>query len=618
MTKENPAELWKRVTASTLRSMGHAKDLEVNYGQSAPGLTSDAAHMPAPQANMSPEAMARFRGMSDALALRLRHHNADTHRDNMPTGSDARRVYEAVEQVRCESLGIQRLSGAGDNLHALLEERCRAKGYNGVKERDDALLPEVVGLLVREHLSGRELPDSAKQFVELYRADIEEKISGDLDDLIKAASDQNEFSQAVNRMLESLDMVNDDPADDSSDEDDQSDSDDSEDGSQDADSADSDVDSDGSMAGETEDSDSTEGMDFDPEFSEDDLNPGEGEEEPAGPSEYDPDWKRNDVGDNQPYRPYTSEHDEVIDAAELCDNEELTRLRHQLDQQLSHLQGVVGKLANRLQRRLLAQQTRSWEFDLEEGVLDAGRLSRVVSDPVAPLSFKRETDTDFRDTVVTLLIDNSGSMRGRPITVAAMSADILARTLERCGVKVEILGFTTRSWKGGSSREMWVGQGKPKNPGRLNDLRHIVYKSADMPWRRARPSLGLMLREGLLKENIDGEALMWAHNRLLGRPEQRRILMVISDGAPVDDATLSANPGNYLERHLREVIHFIETKSDVELTAIGIGHDVTRYYKRAVTIIDAEELGGTMMARLAELFDENSGQQMTRPGRRAG
>lgn len=598
--------------------MGHAKDLEVNYGQSAPGLTSDAAHMPAPQANMSPEAMTRFRGMSDALALRLRHHDADTHWENMPSGADARRVYEAVEQVRCESIGTQRLSGAGDNLHALLEERCRAKGYNGVKERDDALLPEVVGLMVRETLSGRALPESAKEFVELYRADIEEKISGDLDDLIKAASDQAEFSQAVNRMLESLDMVTDDPADDISDEDDKSDSDDSEDGSQDADSADSDADSDGSMAGESEDSDSTEGMDFDPEFSDDDLNPGEGEEEPAGPSEYDPDWKRNDVGDNQPYRPYTDEYDEIIHAAELCDNEELTRLRHQLDQQLSHLQGVVGKLANRLQRRLLAQQTRSWEFDLEEGVLDAGRLSRVVSDPVAPLSFKRETDTDFRDTVVTLLIDNSGSMRGRPITVAAMSADILARTLERCGVKVEILGFTTRSWKGGSSRENWVGQGKPKNPGRLNDLRHIIYKSADMPWRRARPSLGLMLREGLLKENIDGEALLWAHNRLLGRPEQRRILMVISDGAPVDDATLSANPGNFLERHLREVINFIETKSDVELTAIGIGHDVTRYYKRAVTIIDAEELGGTMMASLAELFDENNGQPASRGRRRAG
>ena len=605
MGNEHPAELWKRVTASTLRAMGHAKDLEVQYGQSTPGLTAETAHLPTPQANMSPEAMSRFRGMSDALSLRLRHHDAETHQANMPDGADARRIYEAVEQVRCEALGTQRLAGAGDNLQALLEERCRAKGYAGVKERDDALLPEVVGLLVREHLSGRELPASAKEFVDLYRADIEKKISGDLDDLIKSAANQEEFSQAVNRMLKSLDMLREDPPDDNPEEDEQSESDDNEQGNQDAEQSESDMDADGSMAGEPEDTDSAEGMDFDPDFMEDEMNPGEGEEEPAGPSEYDPDWRRNDTGDNQPYKAFTTEYDEVTDAHELCDTEELTRLRHQLDQQLSHLQGVVGKLANRLQRRLLAQQTRSWEFDLEEGMLDAGRLSRVVIDPVAPLSFKMETDTEFRDTVVTLLIDNSGSMRGRPITVAAMSADILARTLERCGVKVEILGFTTRSWKGGTSREKWVEEGKPKNPGRLNDLRHIVYKSADMPWRRARPSLGLMLREGLLKENIDGEALMWAHNRLLGRPEQRRILMVISDGAPVDDATLSANPGNYLERHLREVIHYIETKSDVELTAIGIGHDVTRYYRRAVTIVDAEELGGTMMARLAELFDEN-------------
>ncbi|WNJ98531.1 cobaltochelatase subunit CobT [Thalassospiraceae bacterium LMO-JJ14] len=617
MGNEHPAELWKRVTASTLRAVGHAKDLEVQFGQSTPGLTAEAAHLPAPQANMSPEAMSRFRGMSDALSLRLRHHDADTHRANMPEGADARRVYETVEQVRCEALGTQRLTGAGDNLQALLEERCRAKGYNGIKERDDALLPEVVGLLVREHLSGRELPESAKAFVNLYRGDIEKKISGDLNDLVKSASNQEDFSKAVNKMLKTLDLLRDEPPDDNPEDDEQSESDDNEQGNQDADASDSDVDSDGSMAGETEDSDSTEGMDFDPEFSDDDLNPGEGEEEPAGPSEYDPDWRRNDSGDNQPYRAFTTEYDEVTDAAELCDHEELTRLRHQLDQQLSHLQGVVGKLANRLQRRLLAQQTRSWEFDLEEGVLDAGRLSRVVIDPVAPLSFKSESDTEFRDTVVTLLIDNSGSMRGRPITVAAMSADILARTLERCGVKVEILGFTTRSWKGGTSREKWVEQGKPKNPGRLNDLRHIVYKSADMPWRRARPSLGLMLREGLLKENIDGEALLWAHNRLLGRPEQRRILMVISDGAPVDDATLSANPGNYLERHLREVINYIETKSEVELTAIGIGHDVTRYYRRAVTIVDAEELGGTMMTRLAELFDENAGQDVRKAGRRA-
>jgi len=337
---------------------------------------------------------------------------------------------------------------------------------------------------------------------------------------------------------------------------------------------------------------------------------GEGEEEPAGPSRWNEPWQRDGQDANVRYEPFTAEYDEIIFADELCDPEELTRLRHQLDQQLLHLQGVVSRLANRLQRRLLAKQTRSWEFDLEEGILDAGRLSRVVVNPTHPLSYKLERDTNFRDTVVTLLVDNSGSMRGRPITVAAMCGDILARTLERCSVKVEILGFTTRSWKGGQAREKWVADGKPKNPGRLNDIRHIVFKAAEQPWRRARKNLGLMLREGLLKENIDGEALLWAHQRLLGRPEQRRILMVISDGAPVDDATLSANPGNFLERHLRDVIEYIETRSDVELTAIGIGHDVTRYYRRAVTIVDAEELGGTMMNQLAELFDDDTQARM--------
>lgn len=609
MQKEHPAELWKRVTASTLRSMGRAKELEVNYGQNQPGLTSDAAHMPAPQATMGDEAISRFRGMSDALALRLRHHDSDTHRANMPEGADARKIYETVEQVRCESLGARKLAGASANLQALLEDRCRAKGYNGIKEKDDALLPEVIGLLVREKLQGCEIPDSAKDFVNLYRGDLEDKISGELSTLFDSAEDQNAFSKNVNDMLKALDLLQDDRSDDNPEEDDENESEEGEDGSQDAEASDADMDSEGSLAGESDEADSSEGMDFDPEFSEEDMAPGEGEEEPAGPSDYDPDWRRNDTADNRAYSAYTMEFDEVVQADDLCDPEELTRLRHQLDQQLANLQGVVAKLANRLQRKLLAQQTRSWEFDLEEGILDAGRLSRAVIDPVTPLSFKRETDTEFRDTVVSLLIDNSGSMRGRPITVAAMSADILARTLERCGVKVEILGFTTRSWKGGSSREKWVGQGKTKTPGRLNDLRHIIYKGADMPWRRARKSLGLMLREGLLKENIDGEALMWAHNRLLGRPEQRRVLMVISDGAPVDDATLSANPGNYLERHLRDVIQFIETRSDVELTAIGIGHDVTRYYKRAVTIVDAEELGGTMMARLTELFDEEPRQR---------
>ncbi len=617
MSKEHPTELWKRVTASSLRAVGHARELNVDFGQGSVGLTADAAHLPQPPAQMPAEAAARFRGMSDALALRLRHHDADTHKKRMPEGAEARRIYETVEQVRCEALGARRLAGAAENLQALLEERCRAKGYNGIKEKDDAFMAEAVGLIVREHMTGRELPASAKEFVNLWRKDIEGKLGGELDDLAKVAGDQAAFADAVTRMLKALDLIDEFPPEDQADDDEQDDSENGEDASDDQQASDAEMDAEGAMSGEMQETDGTDGMDFDTEFSEDDFSPGEGEEEPAGPSRYDENWQRNSSDAENQYTAYTVEYDEIVGAEDLCDPEELTRLRHQLDQQLSHLQGVVAKLANRLQRRLLAKQTRSWQFDLEEGILDAGRLSRVVIDPVSPLSFKLESDTEFRDTVVTLLIDNSGSMRGRPITVAAMSADILARTLERCGVKVEILGFTTRSWKGGSSREKWVGQGKPKNPGRLNDLRHIVYKAADMPWRRARKSLGLMLREGLLKENIDGEALMWAHNRLLGRPEQRRILMVISDGAPVDDATLSANPGNYLERHLREVIKFIETKSDVELTAIGIGHDVTRYYRRAVTIVDAEDLGGTVMTRLAELFDEDTGNALRAAGKRA-
>jgi cobaltochelatase CobT len=349
-------------------------------------------------------------------------------------------------------------------------------------------------------------------------------------------------------------------------------------------------------ATEAEEADDTEDSDMDMEA---------GEEQPGRPSKrHEPDFNR---GRNEPaYRAFTTQFDEVIDAAELCDADELTRLRHMLDQQLSHLQAVVAKLANRLQRRLLAKQNRSWNFNLEEGLLDAARLPRVIVNPELPLSYKQESDTEFRDTVVSLLIDNSGSMRGRPITVAAMTGDILARTLERCGVKVEILGFTTRMWKGGQSREHWIAGGKPSNPGRLNDLRHIVYKSADAPWRRARKNLGLMLREGILKENIDGEALLWAHNRLIGRPEQRKIMMVISDGAPVDDSTLSVNPGNYLEHHLRQVIDWIELRSPVELIAIGIGHDVTRYYRRAVTLVDVEQLGGTVLEQLAALFEEDS------------
>jgi len=346
-----------------------------------------------------------------------------------------------------------------------------------------------------------------------------------------------------------------------------------------------------------------------------DMESDPSDDDSEGEAPWRPEMGRNSKQDLQ-YKMFTEIFDEIISAEDLCDLEELARLRTQLDRQLDNLQGAVAKLANRLQRKLMAQQNRSWDFDLEEGVLDTARLTRVVTDPTAPLSFKQEQDTEFRDTVVTLLLDNSGSMRGRPITIAAICADVLARTLERCNVKVEILGFTTKAWKGGESRDKWLDSGKPQNPGRLNDLRHIIYKGADSPWRRARRNLGLMLKEGLLKENIDGEALLWAHERLLGRTEARRILMVISDGAPVDDCTLSANPANYLEQHLRRVVNWIESKSDVELVAIGIGHDVTRYYKQAVTITDAEQLGGAITDQLADLFDEDKNKGMGRGPRR--
>jgi cobaltochelatase CobT len=595
-------DLVKRVTAAALKALSGRDGLNVQFGHGGASLGDETVHLPAPAPQVNKAAMTKLRGVSDALALRLRYHDDAVHSKHLPRGAEARAVFEAIEQVRCESLGARRMAGVAENLSALLDERCRAKGFAGVTERKEVNLADVLGLLAREQLTGKAPPHSAKRMVEVWRRWLDKRIGQKMRKLGESADDQEAFAVQVTEVIQALDLI-DDEAEPPAPEDDQDE--DTEDSDHDdQDGSEQEVGADGALAGQRGEGELTD----DGEYSDSDgeqFMAGEGDEEPAGPSQWDQQWMKNDLPGEALYRAFTTQFDEIIEAETLCEPDELARLRHQLDQQLSHLQGVVSRLANRLQRRLMAKQTRSWEFDLEEGLLDAGRLARIVANPVHPLSFKRERDMEFRDTVVSLLIDNSGSMRGRPITVAAMSADILARTLERCGVKVEILGFTTRSWKGGTAREKWVNDGKPKNPGRLNDLRHIVYKSADTPWRRARKNLGLMLREGLLKENIDGEALLWAHHRLLGRTEQRRILMVISDGAPVDDATLSANPGNYLERHLREVIHWIETRSEVELTAIGIGHDVTRYYRRAVTLIDAEELGGTMMRNLTELFDED-------------
>ena len=607
---EDIRDLVKRVTSAALKAVAGRPELNISFVHDAVGAAGDQVRLPIPPRHMAAVDVTRLRGAADAQALRLRYTDEDIHRRRLPASREARDLFDAVEQVRVEHLGTQRLAGVGGNLSAHLEQRCRQRGYAEVTERQDGHLPEVIGLMLREKLGNAPAPPSAAALMDLWRPWLDEVVDSQLNELGRRVDDQEAFADIMSEMIRVLDL--DDDADSSGDE--APNEDDAQDDDDGSDSDDAQQDAEGTLS-----SDGSEGeLDQDTEstaLTEEQLMAGEGEDDPAGPS----DWRRNWPRDGSPrkptYRAYTLAFDEVVDADALCEADELTRLRIQLDQQLTNLQGVVARLANRLQRKLLAKQTRSWEFDLEEGILDAGRLSRVVVDPLHPLSFKRETETSFRDTVVGLLIDNSGSMRGRPITVAAISADILARTLERCGVKVEILGFTTRAWKGGNAREKWVADGKPAAPGRLNDLRHIIYKSAEAPWRRSRRNLGLMLREGLLKENIDGEGLMWAHSRLMGRPEQRRILMVISDGAPVDDATLSANPGNYLERHLRDVINWIEECSSVELTAIGIGHDVTRYYRRAVTIVDAEELGGTMMQNLIDLF-ENEPERSTPPRRR--
>jgi cobaltochelatase CobT len=607
---ELPIERFKRATAAVMRAIAERADLTASFAAGQFGMSGTEAKLPLPGREMPENEVAVTRGSADALALRIRHHDDRVHKREVPTGDAARGIFEAVEQARVEALGAKRMSGCALNLCAALNERARERGYARIRKREDAPLAEVLSLLAREAMTGQVPPPQARSMVDLWRPYLDERVRSDLIQLAKVMDSQSDYARVVRKLLTDLEVDL---------------------GAESADASDNEGNSEGDR--NKDDMDETRGEDGEKQSGEaqatmqgqpgdagqegeesgalaeadSDTIAGTGEEESPRPGrprrpEFD---RRNDRGE-PPYRAYTREFDEVVAAETLCDPDELTRLRQLLDQQLLHLQGVIAKLANRLQRRLLAKQSRAWDFDLEEGLLDSARLSRVVVNSMYPLSYKVEKDTEFRDTVVTLLIDNSGSMRGRPITVAAMSADILARTLERCGVKVEVLGFTTRMWKGGQSREKWIAAGKPANAGRLNDLRHIIYKAADAPWRRSRKNLGLMLREGILKENIDGEALLWAHERLLARTEQRRILMVISDGAPVDDSTLSVNPGNYLEKHLREVIDWIETRSPIELLAIGIGHDVTRYYRRAVTIIDAEQLGGVVMEQLAALFEEDA------------
>jgi len=601
-----------------MRAISGDAELEVSFAKDKPALAGSKARLPDIPRKSSKAEVAVTRGIGDSLALRRACHDTRIHSRLAPEGKQARAVYDAVEQARVEAIGSRAMTGVADNIGSMLEDRYAKANLADVSEQADAPLEEALALMVREKLTGRPAPRSGEKLVSLWRDWVEEKAGADIEGLATQLDDQQGFARLVRNMLASLEMAEEFSEEEQTEESEENEEDEQqgEENSEEGGEDDS-----GSEDSQPEESEASEQEDEQAETDAADATSDELSDQDDADADTPGDAKRKtDPFASLPreidYKIFTTAFDETVGADELCEDEELDRLRAFLDKQLVNLQGVVGRLANRLQRRLMAQQNRAWDFDLEEGYLDPARLVRVVIDPMQPLSFKQERDTKFRDTVVTLVLDNSGSMRGRPITVAATCADILARTLERCGVSVEILGFTTRAWKGGQAREKWLKEGKQAAPGRLNDLRHIIYKSADTPWRRARRNLGLMMREGLLKENIDGEALLWAHSRLMARPEQRKILMMISDGAPVDDSTLSVNPGNYLERHLRAVIELIETRSPVELLAIGIGHDVTRYYRRAVTIVDAEELAGAMTEQLASLFAEESGRDTHRGGDR--
>jgi len=607
MTVPTSLDRFRTVLAGAARAIAHDAEAEVVFASDASGQSpGKVARVVSPGPSLEPRLVAEARGAADALALRLRYHDPKLHAMRAPApDSDARAVFDALETARVEALGAKAMDGVRANLSDLAEARVRLDSITRARTAEEVPLATAVGLLARQRLTGEAPPKAAQAGLELVAPWIEEKAAAELDALALTIDDQAAFATLSRRLLEDLEL----PIDDSDQQPEEGgDEDQGEDeGADDADDAETEGgDQGGEMEMRSEETEQDEGEDESAD-SEADVDEGEATSGQEGADQARANAQRRNWLDEQitDYKPFTTRFDEIVTAGELCDEEELTRLRAYLDQQMTSLGGVVTRLANRLQRRLMAQQARSWDFDQEEGMLDAARLARVIVTPGHSLSYKIERETEFKDTVVSLLIDNSGSMRGRPISIAATCADVLARTLERCGVATEILGFTTRGWKGGQSRELWLSEGRPPNPGRLNDLRHIVYKRADEPYRHSRRSLGLMMREGLLKENIDGEALLWAHARLLARPEERRILLVISDGAPVDDSTASANGGTYLEKHLRQVIGWIEGRSNVELAAIGIGHDVTRYYSRAVTIMDAEQLGGALIEQLAALFEKN-------------
>ena len=607
---QNDLDEFKRALTMAMRSISKEDELTVSFGAETGSVNGVKARLPLPNKSMSAKQLDSLRGEADSIALFIAHHKEDVSQKYLPEGQKAREIFNSLERTRCEAIGSNEMAGVAKNLNQMEKTKLKRKELGYTKKEGEENFIEALNYIVREKLTG-EVIQETKPTIEAWKDWIEDRAEKTINDLTNEIDDQLAFAKIIRKLIGELELGDElgDEPDDNNDEN-------------------SDQDEEFSNNDEDEQNQDQETSEQSPDTSEMDMSDDEemiqsdmieiGDEEDIDNEELTKAVRSQSEDENKkreiPYKIFTNKFDEEIKDLDLCELDELDRLREYLDQQLQHLQGAVTRLANKLQRKLLAQQNRSWEFDLEEGLLDVSKLTRVIIDPTSPLSFKMEKDIEFKDTIVSLLIDNSGSMRGRPITIAAMCGDILARTLERCAVKTEILGFTTKAWKGGRSREKWLDDGKLPAPGRLNDLRHIIYKTADEPWRRSKRNLGLMLREGLLKENIDGEALDWAYKRLQMRSEQRKILMVISDGAPVDDSTLSVNAGNYLERHLKHMISTIEKDESIELVAIGIGHDVNRYYKRAVTIVDAEQLGGAITEQLADLFDENynnkSGKKM--------
>jgi cobaltochelatase CobT len=538
----------------------------------------------------------RLRAETDSNALKKKFSNKGIFNKNQPNNPSCKSLYSIAEKIRYELLGGKMLKGVRKNLSENYSQKIFSNRKEQLKNKEDVPVTEAFELYMLNKFFKLKLNDVSEKMLDFWKKEFDESIDKHFDFLSKNLEDQNNYSLKFSEILENMDVFA------SNNEENNEENDEQENEQDNKSKNDNDSQSDDKEE-ENNQGDSQTSLDAGFELSDQQMEEQLEDSDSLKESTENVLQKTNINNIDQDYKVFTTDFDEIAKAETLEDTKETQRLRKNLDQQLVGFQDLITKLANKLQRQLLAKQNRAWEFDLEEGLLDSSKLTRIIMDPYNSLSFMKEKDLDFKDTIVTLLIDNSGSMRGRPITIAALCADILSRTLERCSVKVEVLGFTTKNWKGGKSREAWTKNDKPKNPGRLNDLRHIIYKGADTQWRQSKNNIGLMLKEGLLKENIDGEAISWAYNRIKKRKEERKILMVISDGAPVDDSTLSVNSGDFLEKHLKKMVKFIETKGDVEILAIGIGHDVSRYYNKAIKITDVHELGDVMVSQLSGLFE---------------